>query len=239
MIQTSITSWWALATSVNPLLWLNWVEMSWPNMYPAPLGEILHPALIRKKEKEEKERKNLLLSERVGMNCDRVYCGWIECSEAGVHWLSLELVKNGKTVDNSMFNEFERVIKHKKTFQTQYSRCQVVSEVRKWWKIEIHWCWVCSCLPWTQYRDGRAGNEKWMKKKFKKNEILWGLSRTHPGTLHPRCSYHHFPSLITIQKKTNKRTMIDKKNNNKSMKPVGSPPCTMNPLMTLWNAVWS
>jgi len=49
------------------------------------IAELFEERKERKKEKEEKERKNLLLSERVGMNCDRVYCGWIECSEAGVH----------------------------------------------------------------------------------------------------------------------------------------------------------
>ena len=30
---------------VNPLLWLNVSEMSWPNVYPAPRGEMPHPPL--------------------------------------------------------------------------------------------------------------------------------------------------------------------------------------------------
>lgn len=40
---TSMTSWWALETRVRPLLWLNVSDMSWPNVYPAPLGEIPQP----------------------------------------------------------------------------------------------------------------------------------------------------------------------------------------------------
>lgn len=40
---TSMTSWWALETRVRPLLWLNVSDMSWPNVYPAPLGEMPQP----------------------------------------------------------------------------------------------------------------------------------------------------------------------------------------------------
>lgn len=39
----SITNWCARATSVSPLLWLNASEMSCPNVYPAPRGDIPHP----------------------------------------------------------------------------------------------------------------------------------------------------------------------------------------------------
>ncbi len=42
--RTSMTSWWALDTSVRLLWWLNTSEMSLPNVYPAPRGEMPHPA---------------------------------------------------------------------------------------------------------------------------------------------------------------------------------------------------
>jgi len=41
--RTSITSWWALETKVRPLAWLKVSDMSWPKVYPAPLGEMPQP----------------------------------------------------------------------------------------------------------------------------------------------------------------------------------------------------
>ena len=41
--RTSMTSWWALDTSVRALLWLNVSDISCPNVYPAPRGEIPQP----------------------------------------------------------------------------------------------------------------------------------------------------------------------------------------------------
>ena len=42
-LYPSMTSWCALATSVNPLLWLKASEISCPNVYPAPRGLMPQP----------------------------------------------------------------------------------------------------------------------------------------------------------------------------------------------------
>jgi len=42
----SIYNWWALAILVKLFVWLNYSDISFPNKYPAPLGEIPHPLVI-------------------------------------------------------------------------------------------------------------------------------------------------------------------------------------------------